>query len=156
MVKASDIFTSDEISKIKVIDVEVTEGPFGNTFNIKINYNGKDYEIKRKYSYFEYPVEFKKDFKKFTSVIMPLSQFPAAAAQGCIALEYRSNNKNLKKILEKINHHESYQNCVQEREFLAHWGGGCSLDIGATIEQNVYRKILFSRGRDNKKNCGHR
>jgi len=53
----------DEISKIKVIDVEVMEGPFGNTFNIKINYNGKDYEIKRKYSYFEYPVEFKKDFK---------------------------------------------------------------------------------------------
>ena len=56
----------------------------------------------------------------------------------------------MQKILEKINHHESYQNCVQEREFLAHWGGGCSLDIGATIEQNVYRKILFSRGRDNK------
>ena len=54
--------------------------------------------------------QFKKDLKKFTSVIMPLSQFPAAAAQGCIALEYRSNNKNLKKILEKINHHESYQN----------------------------------------------
>ena len=96
--------------------------------------------------------QFKKDFKKFASVIMPLSQFPAAAAQGCIALEYRSNNKNLKKILEKINHHESYQNCIQERKFLANWGGGCSLDIGATIEQNVYRKILFSRGRDNKTN----
>ena len=96
--------------------------------------------------------QFKKDFAKFTSIILPLSQFPAAAAQGCIALEYRNNDKSIKNILEKVNHIESYKNCIQERKFLGYWGGGCSLDIGTTIDQTVKQKILFSRGKDNKTN----
>ena len=97
-------------------------------------------------------VRFKKSLAEFTSVILPLSQFPSAAAQGCVAIEFRTNDKNLKKILEKVNHLESYENCLRERNFLARWGGGCSLDIGATIDQTVKERILFSRGKDNKTN----
>lgn len=96
--------------------------------------------------------QFKKDFMQFTTIILPLSEFPAAAAQGCIALEYRNSDKNLKNIIEKVNHTESFKNCQQERKFLAYWGGGCSLDIGATIDQTVKERILFSRGKDNKTN----
>ena len=97
-------------------------------------------------------VRFKKSLAEFTSVILPLSQFPSAAAQGCVAIEFRTNDKNLKKILEKVNHLESYENCLRERNFLARWGGGCSLDIGVSIDNVLNKKILFSRGRDNTSN----
>ena len=97
-------------------------------------------------------IRFKKSLAEFTSVILPLSQFPSAAAQGCVAIEFRTNDKNLKKILEKVNHLESYENCLRERNFLARWGGGCSLDIGVSIDNVLNKKIIFSRGRDNTSN----
>jgi len=47
---------------------------------------------------------------------------------------------------------ESYENCLRERNFLARWGGGCSLDIGVSIDNVLNKKIIFSRGRDNTSN----
>ena len=41
--------------------------------------------------------KFRKYFNQFEYVILPLSNFPAAAAQGCIALEYSAKNKKLDK-----------------------------------------------------------
>ena len=42
---------------------------------------------------------------------------------------------------------------IQERKFLAYWGGGCSLDIGATIDQNCKNEEFYFLGvRDNKTN----
>ena len=77
--------------------------------------------------------KFKKYFDQFEYFILPLSNFPAAAAQGCIAIEYSTNNKKLDKILQSINDSQSFQQAQVERKFLSRWGGGCALDIGVTV-----------------------
>tara|TARA_Y100000996_G_scaffold413506_1_gene401908 strand:+ start:4781 stop:6259 length:1479 start_codon:yes stop_codon:yes gene_type:complete len=97
------------------------------------------------------PKEFKKfkaSFNKFEKIILPLSEFPSAAAQGCIALEYRKDDLQTQRILKKINHKSSLEDCSMERKYLAKWGGGCALDIGVTIENFLDKKILFAKGKD--------
>jgi len=73
---------------------------------------------------------FKLKFKKFEKIILPISEFPSAAAQGCIALEYRRDDRKTEKILKKINHLPSLDDCQRERKYLYKWGGGCNLDVG--------------------------
>ena len=43
--------------------------------------------------------KFKLYFNKFEKIILPLSEFPSAAAQGCIALEYRKNDLKTENII---------------------------------------------------------
>src|SRR6056300_697350 len=92
--------------------------------------------------------KFKKYFDQFEYFILPLSNFPAAAAQGCIAIEYSTNNKKLDKILQSINDSQSFQQAQVVRKFLSRWGGGCALDIGVTVESFFDQQILFARGKD--------
>ena len=91
---------------------------------------------------------FKSLFKNYEKIILPLSEFPSAAAQGCIALEYRNDDLKIKRMLKKINHVSSLEDCTMERKYLAKWGGGCALDIGVTIENFLEKKVLFAKGRD--------
>ena len=91
--------------------------------------------------------KFENNFKKFEKVILPLSEFPTAAAQGCISLEYRKNDSKIHKLLQKINHEPSFEDCIRERKYLFKWGGGCNLDIGVTIENILDKKILFAQGK---------
>ncbi len=93
-------------------------------------------------------INFRSNFEKFEKVILPISEFPSAAAQGCIALEFRKDDKKIKKILEKINHLPTSEDCYKERKYLYKWGGGCNLDIGVTIENILNERILFARGKD--------
>ena len=59
------------------------------------------------------------------SVMLP------APAQGCLALEVRSDRKDVAKIVAALNH-EATQRCVEfERDFLAAVGGGCGSPVGA-------------------------
>ena len=92
--------------------------------------------------------KFRKYFNQFEYIILPLSNFPAAAAQGCIALEYSAKNKKLDNILKSINDPHSYHQAQLERKFLSRWGGGCALDIGVTVESFLDQQILFARGKD--------
>lgn len=92
--------------------------------------------------------KFKTFFDKFEKIILPLSEFPSAAAQGCIAIEYRRDDLQTQRILKKINHTASLEDCSIERKYLAKWGGGCALDIGVTIENILNKKILFAKGKD--------
>ena len=91
---------------------------------------------------------FKTSFDKFEKIILPLSAFPSAAAQGCIAIEYRKDDLQTQRIMKKINHFASLEDCLMERKYLAKWGGGCALDIGVTIENILNKKILFAKGKD--------
>ncbi len=93
-------------------------------------------------------IKFKNLFKEFEKIVIPISEFPSAAAQGCIALEYRNDDIKTKRILKKINHVSSLNDCSLERKYLAKWGGGCSLDIGVTIEELHNKKVLIARGKD--------
>ena len=90
---------------------------------------------------------FRFNFEMFEKVILPISEFPSAAAQGCIALEFRNDDEKIKKILEKINHMSTSEDCYKERKYLYKWGGGCNLDIGVTIENVLNEKILFGPGK---------
>ena len=92
--------------------------------------------------------KFKFLFNKFEKIVLPLSEFPSAAAQGCIALEYRKDDLKTERLLKKINHIPSLEDCSMERKYLAKWGGGCALDIGVTIENFLDKKVLFAKGRD--------
>ncbi len=92
--------------------------------------------------------KFKYLFNEFEKIILPVSEFPSAAAQGCIALEYRNDDIKTQRILKKINHVSSLNDCSLERKYLAKWGGGCSLDIGVTIEEFHNKKVLIARGKD--------
>ena len=92
--------------------------------------------------------KFKKYFNQFECIILPLSNFPAAAAQGCIAIEYSAKNRKLDTILQSINDPHAYHQAHLERKFLSKWGGGCALDIGVTVENFLDQQILFARGKD--------
>ena len=92
--------------------------------------------------------KFRKYFNQFEYIILPLSNFPAAAAQGCIALEYSAKNRKLDNILQSINDPHSFHQAQLERKFLSRWGGGCALDIGVTVESFLDQQILFARGKD--------
>ena len=92
--------------------------------------------------------KFRKYFNQFEYIILPLSNFPAAAAQGCIALEYSAKNRKLDNILQSINDPHSFYQAQLERKFLSQWGGGCALDIGVTVESFLDQQILFARGKD--------
>ena len=78
--------------------------------------------------------KFRKYFNQFEYIILPLSNFPAAAAQGCIALEYSAKNRKLDNILQSINDPHSFHQAQLERKFLSRWGGGCALDIGVRLK----------------------
>ena len=46
--------------------------------------------------------KFKTSFDKFEKIILPLSEFPSAAAQGCITIEYRKGDLQTQRILKKL------------------------------------------------------
>ena len=65
-------------------------------------------------------------------------------------MEYRRDDRKTEKILKKINHLPSLDDCQRERKYLYKWGGGCNLDVGVTIENILNEKILFAQGKDNQ------
>ena len=66
-------------------------------------------------------------------IILPLSLFPTAAAQGAIGIESRIDNKKLLKIIDKINNKADYKDVQIERKIISKFGGGCSQKIGVSI-----------------------
>lgn len=56
--------------------------------------------------------------------------FLPAAGQGALAVETRSNNTELIKLLSKINHKPSFLEILAERAFNNTIGGGCNVPIG--------------------------
>src|SRR6056300_1169815 len=62
--------------------------------------------------------------------VVPLSINPSSPGQGALAVEIRSNDFELKKILNKINNIVDYKNVILEREELKKFGGGCHQKIG--------------------------
>ena len=62
--------------------------------------------------------------------------------QGIIAVQYKKNNEDIFKILQKINHKDTEFCATAEREMLRIIGGDCATAVGglATIVEN---KIFF-------------
>ncbi|MBX7232592.1 MAG: hydroxymethylbilane synthase [Bdellovibrionales bacterium] len=84
--------------------------------------------------------------QKYNWMILPLSRFPTAAAQGAIAIEVLSTRQELKEMLNKINCHKTWFQVQQERRHLARLGGGCHQKIGITVSQYDFGSILNLKG----------
>ena len=78
--------------------------------------------------------------------VVPLSINPASPGQGALAVEIRSEDSELKKILSKINNIEDYNNVSLEREELQKYGGGCHQKIGVSYKNTHFGKVKFSKG----------
>ena len=78
--------------------------------------------------------------------VVPLSINPSSPGQGALAVEIRSKDFELKKILTKINNIVDYKNVVLEREELKKFGGGCHQKIGVSYQNTHFGKIKFSKG----------
>ena len=66
-------------------------------------------------------------------IILPLSLFPTAAAQGAIGIETRSDNFKVLEVISKINNKADYKDVQIERSIISKYGGGCSQKIGISI-----------------------
>ena len=88
------------------------------------------------------------NLNKKVSQIFSTSEIIPSAGQGIVALQCRENDKNLIKLLDKVNH-QSTHNCVlAERNVLKILEGDCETAVGAIAkidEGNIYLEAeLFS------------
>ena len=65
-------------------------------------------------------------------MILPTSQFPAAASQGALGVECLSENTELLTKLQTLNCERTIREVAKEREVFASFGGGCHLAVGIT------------------------
>ena len=82
--------------------------------------------------------------------VVPLSVNPSSPGQGALAIEIRSNDNNLKKILLELNNKEDYENVILERGELQKYGGGCHQKIGVSFQSTHFGKIKSSKGETDK------
>jgi len=69
-------------------------------------------------------------------LILPLSFFPGAAAQGTLAIEIRKSDQDqLLPILECVHDKITALEVTKEREAFANYGGGCHLPIGIYVKK---------------------
>jgi len=79
-------------------------------------------------------------------MVLPLSQCPAAPAQGALALECRSDDQGTAGLLAAMDHAPTRRAVDAERALLAQRGGGCHQQFGATqIELPGIGTLLYQR-----------
>lgn len=69
----------------------------------------------------------------FLWMVLPLSLFPTAPAQGALAIEIREDRSALAKLLAKIHHQPTMEAVEQERVRFSSFGGGCHQKIGISV-----------------------
>lgn len=79
-------------------------------------------------------------------MILPLRANPTAPGQGALAIEVRSERRDLRDLLTPINCAATFQAVKREREILRGYGGGCHQKIGVSVFRRAYGEIAFLRG----------
>ena len=77
-------------------------------------------------------------------MVLPLSLFPSAPAQGAIGIEVANKNHSLIDLVQSINEEETFDNVVNERKIMSKYGCGCSQKIGVSIWEINNLKIIIS------------
>lgn len=80
-------------------------------------------------------------------MVLPLREFPAAPAQGALALEVAATNRVLIERLQRLTDQATERACLAERAILASYGGGCQEAIGVAVLERPYGQITSVRGR---------
>jgi hydroxymethylbilane synthase len=86
------------------------------------------------------------DLSEFYAIHLPTNYFIPAPAQGALGIQIRSEDKELKELLLKINDNNSFENVDFERKILKGIGGGCHSPFGAfsKISQDGTRNTWIS------------
>ena len=81
-------------------------------------------------------------------MLMPITESPAAAAQGALAVECRSADARVRDILSGIHHEPTRVQAALERAILEEWGGGCHQRFGASAVHHAdMGTLLYIKGR---------
>ena len=86
------------------------------------------------------------DLEEFLWMVIPCSQNPCAPGQGALAIEVKSGNTKIIKLLNEINNLDIFKDVEDEREKLKKFGGGCHQKIGVSIENHSLGKVLTEKG----------
>lgn len=73
-------------------------------------------------------------------MVVPISSFPSAPAQGALAVECLAQNQQVLEVLSHLHDADTLKAVQQEREILKEWGGGCHLKLGAT--SNLKKMVI--------------
>jgi hydroxymethylbilane synthase len=65
-------------------------------------------------------------------MVLPLRDCPSAPGQGALAIECRTDDAEVRAIIERMHDEETAAHVERERAILAEWGGGCHQRFGAT------------------------
>lgn len=79
-------------------------------------------------------------------MVLPLALNPPAAAQGALAIEIKSDRRDLRDLLAKINHQETFDSVTWERATLKSYGGGCHQKIGVVALPKTYGTWKLLKG----------
>ncbi len=79
-------------------------------------------------------------------MVLPLSLFPNAAAQGGLAVEVRKGEKDLSHLFKGCTDLETQKTTLLERRILSSYGGGCHQRIGISCLIRPYGRIIYQKG----------
>ena len=79
-------------------------------------------------------------------MVLPLSLFPGAPAQGALAVECLGKRDDLLKICSLIDHHPTHLETQKEREAFAWYGGGCHLGVGIHVRNTGQEYLHIHKG----------
>jgi hydroxymethylbilane synthase len=83
-------------------------------------------------------------------MLLPLKENPTAAAQGALAIEVLRSRKDVKALLSRINHPETFSSVTRERTILKTYGGGCHQKLGISVLTKKFGEVLSTRGLDER------
>ena len=83
-----------------------------------------------------------KKYLNFTRVI-PSDQLLPAVGQAAIGIQIRSNDGEMYKMTQRLNHARTEKEALAEREFLKCLGGGCRVPVG--IHSKIVKNSIFLR-----------
>ena len=68
------------------------------------------------------------------AAVLDLDVMLPCVGQGAIGIEIRANDERISKIVERLNHPDTFHAVTAERAFLRGMGGGCQSPVGAHAE----------------------
>ena len=74
--------------------------------------------------------------------VLPVDEFVPAVGQGCVAVECRVDDDETLAALATIDHEVTRRSVEIERAFLAELGSGCSLPVGAHVDDRLLHTFL--------------
>lgn len=90
--------------------------------------------------------EIKKLVADLDFMLMPVSEFTPAAAQGALAIECLKSNTELLEKINLISDEDSKQEALREKHLFSFYGGGCHQAVGVHVRSHPLGQIEIHRG----------